>query len=203
MANISAKDVQELRKQTGAGMMECKKALSEADGDFDKAREALRKKLGELAKKKADREMSQGWIGHYIHSNGKIGVMVEVTCETDFVAKNEKFQEFLKDLSMQICATDPAAISPDKLDPAEVAKQREFFSEQVPQDKPQEIQDKIIDGKLQKWYSEVCLLEQPFVKDDKKTVKQLLEEQIATIGENMSIRRFCRIDMGGGANLAE
>lgn len=195
MSGISAKDVHELRKQTGAGMMDCKKALAEANGDMEQAADLLRKALGAKATKKADRATNQGWIGHYVHSNGKIGVLVEVACETDFVAKNEKFQDFLKDLSMQIAAMRPLAVNSDELDPDLVEKEREFAREEV-KDKPAEMQEKIVEGKIKKWYAEVCLLNQAFVKDDKKTIQDLLTEMIATVGENMSIRRFVRLELG-------
>lgn len=195
MSGISAKDVQELRKQTGAGMMDCKKALAEANGDMEQAADLLRKALGAKATKKADRATNQGWIGHYVHSNGKIGVLVEVACETDFVAKNEKFQEFIKDLSMQIAAMRPLAVSSEELDPAVVEKEREFAREEV-KDKPAEMQEKIVEGKIKKWYAEVCLLNQAFVKDDKKSIQDLLTEMIATVGENMTIRRFARLELG-------
>lgn len=195
MSGFSAKDVQELRKQTGAGMMDCKRALTETSGDMAAAVDLLRKKLGAMASKKADRATNQGWIGHYVHNNGKIGVLVEVACETDFVAKNDKFQEFLKDVSMQIAAMGPLAVSSEDLDPAAVAKEREFFVEEV-KDKPADMQEKIVEGKLKKWYREVCLLDQAFVKDDKKSIQDLLSEMIATVGENMSIRRFSRLELG-------
>ncbi len=175
--------------------MECKKALSECNGDLNGATDYLRKRGVELAAKKAGRETSQGWIGHYVHSNGKIGVLVEVLCETDFAAKNETFQTFIKDLSMHIAWAKPLTLRPEDLDPALVAKEREIFTEQV-KDKPDNIQEKIIEGKLKKYYSEVCLLEQPFVKDDKKSVQDMLTTLIATIGENISIGRYVRLEMG-------
>lgn len=175
--------------------MDCKRALTETSGDMAAAVDLLRKKLGAMASKKADRATNQGWIGHYVHNNGKIGVLVEVACETDFVAKNDKFQEFLKDVSMQIAAMGPLAVSSEDLDPAAVAKEREFFVEEV-KDKPADMQEKIVEGKLKKWYREVCLLDQAFVKDDKKSIQDLLSEMIATVGENMSIRRFSRLELG-------
>lgn len=196
MSEISAKTVAELRKRTGAGMMDCKKALGEAGGNVEKATDLLRKRGVELAAKKSDRATSQGWVGSYIHSNGRMGAIVEVNCETDFVAKNEKFQEFIKNISMHITAMSPQAVSPDELDPAIVDREREIYREQM-KDKPTEIQDKIIDGKINKYYSEVCLLKQPYVKDDKKSVEDYLTETIATIGENIQIRRFSRLEIGG------
>jgi len=195
MTHISAMMVQELRSATGAGMMDCKKALTEASGDAQAAAEILRKKMGSIAAKKADRATNQGWIGHYVHNNGKIGVLVEVACETDFVAKNDKFQEFIRNLAMQIAAMNPKAIGPEDLDSNLVEKERTFHLESV-QDKPGDMQEKIVDGKLRKWFEEVCLLQQKYVKDDKMTVADYLQENIGTLGENMSIRRFVRYEMG-------
>ncbi len=198
MTQISAKMVQELRSATGAGMMDCKKALTEAKGDQEVAAELLRKKMGAIAAKKADRATNQGWIGHYVHNNGKIGVLVEVACETDFVAKNEKFQEFLHNVSMQVAAMNPKAVNPDGLDPKLVEKERAFHMESV-QDKPADMQEKIVEGKLRKWHEEACLMQQKYVKDTKgkMSVGDYLKETIATLGENMTIRRFARFELGG------
>ena len=194
MADISAKMVAELRKKTGASMMACKKALVETDGDAEKALVLLRKQDAKIAEKKADRATDQGWIGHYVHG-GKIGVLVEVACETDFVAKNDNFQAFVKDLAMHVCASNPLATRPEDLDPGVVNREREIFLAQV-QDKPENIREKIVDGKMQKFYAENCLLMQPFVKDPDKTVQELLTETIGTIGENIVIRRFARLELG-------
>ena len=196
MADIPASLVKDLRQQTGAPMMDCKKALAETGGDFDKAVEFLRKKGSATAAKKAGRTTSQGWVGHYIHSNGKIGVLVEVNCETDFVAKNDQFQELCRDLSMQVAAMSPLTVRPEELPSEEVERERAVFTEQV-KDKPAEVQGKIVEGKLKKWYSEVCLLEQSFVKDDKKSVQDYINEKIATIGENITVARFVRMQLGG------
>jgi len=194
MADISAKDVAALRKKTGASMMTCKQALQESGGDMEKAEVYLRQQDAKIAAKKSDRATEQGFIGHYVHG-GRIGVLVEVACETDFVAKNDKFQEFIRDLSMHICATNPLAISPEELDPGIVNKEREINLGQV-KDKPENIQEKIVEGKMQKFYSENCLLQQAFVKDNDKTIAQHLTETIGTLGENIVIRRFSRLELG-------
>jgi elongation factor Ts len=194
MADISAKDVAALRKKTGASMMTCKQALQESGGDMEKAEVYLRQQDAKIAAKKSDRATEQGFIGHYVHG-GRIGVLVEVACETDFVAKNDKFQEFIRDLSMHICATNPLAISPEELDPGIVNKEREIYLGQV-KDKPENIQEKIVEGKMQKFYSENCLLQQAFVKDNDKTIAQHLTETIGTLGENIVIRRFSRLELG-------
>lgn len=201
MAEISAQAVKVLREKTGAGMMDCKKALVEAGGNEENAIKYLREKGLAKAAKKAGRATSQGIIGSYIHSNGKIGVMVELKCETDFVAKNEKFQSFARDLAMQIAATSPLCVSPEQVPADLLAKEREIFKQQAMQEgKPEAIAEKIVDGRLKKYYSEVCLLEQPFIKEDKKTIKDLLNELIAVLGENMQIGRFDRMVLGEGTD---
>jgi len=200
MAEISANAVKILREKTGAGMMDCKKALVESGGNEEKAIAYLREKGLAKAAKKAGRATSQGIIGSYIHSNGKIGVMVELKCETDFVAKNEKFREFAKDLAMQIAAASPVCVSIDQVPADLLAKEREIFKHQAMQEgKPEAIAEKIVEGRLKKYYQEVCLLEQPFIKDDKKAIKDLLNELIAVLGENMQIGRFTRMVLGEGA----
>jgi len=196
MSDISAKTVAELRKRTGVGIMECKKALRESDGDIENAIDLLRKRGAQLAAKKADRATNQGWIGSYVHSNGKIGVIVEVLCETDFVAKNEQFQILIKDIAMHIAAMAPQALTSDDLDPQLVAREREVYIEQV-KDKPENIRGNIVEGKLKKFYSEVCLMDQAFIKDDKKSIQQVVTDAIATIGENIQVTRFHRILIGG------
>lgn len=195
MSQISAKTVAELRKKTGVGMMECKKALGETDGDIEGAVDLLRKRGARMAAQKADRATSQGWIGSYIHSNGRIGVVVEVLCETDFVAKNEHFQVLIKDIAMHIAAMNPLAVSSDQLDQSDVERERSVFEEQV-KDKPENIQGNIVEGKLQKYYSEVCLLNQAFIKDDKKSIEQVIQDAIALIGENIQLTRFHRLEIG-------
>ncbi len=204
MAEISANAVKVLREKTGAGMMDCKKALVECGGSEDKAIQYLREKGLAKAAKKAGRATSQGIIGSYIHSNGKIGVMVELKCETDFVAKNDKFKEFARDLAMQIAAACPVCVTPEQVPADLLAKEREIFKQQAMQEgKPEAIAEKIVEGRLKKYYSEVCLLEQPFIKDDKKTIKDLLNELIAVLGENMQIGRFTRMVLGEGAEAEE
>jgi len=195
MSEINAKTVAELRKQTGVGMMECKKALGETDGNIEQAIDLLRKRGAEMAAKKSDRTTNQGWIGSYIHSNGRIGVIVEVLCETDFVAKNEMFQVLIRDISMHIAAMNPMAIAPSDLDPELIERERSVFAEQV-KDKPEHIQGNIVEGKLQKYYSEVCLLNQSFIKEDKKSIEQVIQDAVGTIGENIQLTRFHRLEIG-------
>jgi len=199
MAEISASAVKVLREKTGAGMMDCKKALVESGGNEEKAIAYLREKGLAKAAKKAGRATSQGVIGSYIHNNGKIGVMVELKCETDFVAKNEKFLAFAKDLAMQIAATSPLCVSPEQVPADLLAKEREIFKNQAMEEgKPEAIAEKIVEGRLKKYYSEVCLLDQPFIKEDKKTIRDLLNELISVLGENMQIGRFDRMVLGEG-----
>lgn len=200
MAEISANAVKVLREKTGAGMMDCKKALVESNGNEEKAIAYLREKGLAKAAKKAGRATSQGIVGSYVHNNGKLGVMVELKCETDFVAKNEKFQAFAKDLAMQIAATSPLCVTPEQVPADLLAKEREIFKHQAMQEgKPEAIAEKIVEGRLKKFYSEVCLLEQLFIKDDKKTIKDLLNELISVLGENMQIGRFNRMVLGEDA----
>lgn len=189
--------VKKLREQTGIGFMECKKALAETGDDLEKAIEYLRKRGFEKAKSKAGRSTNQGTVGAYIHTHGNIGVMVELGCETDFVAKNEDFKALLKDIAMQIAAMNPKYISPDDV-PAEVlAKEKEIFAEQMKNSgKPAAIIDKIVEGKLSKLYSEICLLNQAFFKDDSMTIEKLIAEKIHKIGENIIVKRFVRYQVG-------
>lgn len=192
---IDAKIVAQLREQTGAGMMDAKKALEEVNGDLTAAAELLKKRGLAKADKKGDRETKEGRVYSYIHSSGKIGALVEILCETDFVAKNDSFTELLKDVAMHIAAADPLYVKRDQVPPEVVEKQRAMFKEEVA-DKPENIQEKIIDGKMSKYFSEVCLLEQAFVKDDSLTIEAVLKDKIATIGENMQISRFSRFHIG-------
>jgi translation elongation factor Ts len=197
MAEINAKMVSDLRASTGAGMMECKKALVEANGDQDMAVEILRKKGVATAAKKAGRTASQGLVEAYIHSNKKVGVLIEVACESDFVAKNEDFQLFVKDLCMHIAAASPLVISREDVDPELVAKEKEIALAQLAEDKkPDAVKEKIVEGKIDKFLAGVALLEQPFVKDDSKTVGEILTNKIATIGEKLEVRRFVRYQIG-------
>jgi elongation factor Ts len=185
--------IKKLREQTGAGIIEVKKALEEANGDEDKAIELLRKAGQSKAVKKADREANEGIIGSYIHSNQKLGAMVKILCETDFVARNEDFQAFATDIAMHITAADPQCLRAEDVDENLVAKEREIWKEQLKEEgKPEEIMDKIMEGKENKFRAEVALLSQPFVKDPEKTVEDLLNETIAKIGEKIEIGEFAR-----------
>ncbi len=209
MAEISANAVKELREKTGAGMMDCKKALAEAGGDFTKAEEVLRKKGLSAAAKKSGRIASEGAVASYIHMGGKIGVLVEVNCETDFVARTEGFQSLVKDVAMQIAAASPLYVRREDVPPELIAKELEIARHQAKeQKKPDAIVEKIAQGKVDKYYKEVVLMEQAFVKDDKKTMQTVLTDAVAKIGENIQIRRFARFVLGEGLakkqeNLAE
>jgi len=187
--------VNNLRLATGAGLLDCKKALTESNGNVDEATTILRKKGAASAAKKADRVAKDGLIESYIHVGGKVGVMIEVNCETDFVARNDGFKAFVKDLCLQIAAASPLYVSRDQVPEADLAKERDIAAAQVVGKPPAAIQ-KIVEGKLEKFYSTVCLIDQPFVKLPEKTVKDMLTEQIAKIGENIQIRRFIRYQLG-------
>jgi len=192
---VSTADVAKLRKATSAGMKDCKNALEEADCDFDKAVDILRKAGITKAAKKAERDASEGLVGSYIHSNGKLATLVELNCESDFVARNEKFQELLKDLCMQVAATNPVAVRPEEVPAEIIEKEREIYRAEAA-GKPDNIVEKIVEGKLRKFYEENCLLEQPFIKDDKVKVKDLITNLIATLGENMQVGQIARIQIG-------
>jgi elongation factor Ts len=195
MSEISAKLVSELREKTGLGMMDCKKALVESQGDIEAAITALRKK-GELkAGAKADRATKEGVIASYIHMQGKVGVLIEVNCETDFVAKNEAFRDFVKDVTLHIAAANPKVVSRDQVDPKLIEQEREIASAKI-KDKPAAVVDKIVQGKVDKFLSSIALLEQGFIKDPDTTVEQLLKQQIMKLGENIQIRRFVRYAVG-------
>ncbi|MBN2909355.1 translation elongation factor Ts [Polycladomyces sp. WAk] len=201
---ISAAQVKELREKTGAGMMDCKKALQEANGDMEKAVEILREKGLAAAEKKAGRIAAEGIVESYIHAGGRIGVLVEVNCETDFVAKNAEFQAFVKDIAMQIAAMAPKYVRREEVPAEEVEKEREILRTQaLNEGKPEHIVDKMVAGRLEKYFQQVCLLEQPFIKDGDKTIDQMVKEQIARIGENISIRRFVRYELGEGLEKRE
>lgn len=196
---ITASDVKALREKTGAGMMDCKKALTEANGDMEKAIELLREKGLAAAVKKSGRIAAEGIVDSYIHLGGKIGVLLEVNCETDFVAKTDDFKALVKDIAMQIAAANPKYLRKEDVDTAELEKEREILRAQaLNEGKPEKIVDKMVEGRIQKYYKEVCLLEQPFVKDPDKSVQDLVTEKIAKIGENISVRRFVRYEMGEG-----
>jgi len=209
MAEVSAQLVKELREKTGAGMMDCKRVLAETGGDSAKAEELLRKKGLAAAAKKSSRAATEGAVASYIHMGGKIGVLVEVNCETDFVARTEGFQTLVKDLAMQIAAAAPQWVRREEVPAELVAKELEIAKAQMrDQKKPEAILEKIATGKLEKFYEMSCLLEQPFVKDDKKKIQDVVTEAIAKIGENIQIRRFARFVLGEGLqkkqeNLAE
>jgi len=197
--DISATMVRDLREKTGAGMMDCKKALAESGGDFEKAVDYLRQKGLATAAKRAGRVASEGRIGSYIHAGAKIGVLVEVNCETDFVAKTDDFQNFAKDLSMQIAASTPLFVRREEVPPEALEKEREIYRIQAREaGKPEKIIDKIVDGKLEKYYGEVCLLEQVFVKDTDIKIQDLLNGLIGKLGEKIEIRRFARFQVGEG-----
>jgi elongation factor Ts len=187
-----------LRELTGAGMMECKKALDEAKGSLDEAQKIIRKKGLDIAKKKSTREAKEGQIISYIHSGGKLGVLLEINCETDFVARNDVFQAFSRDIAMQIAAAHPLYVSEESIPAADLDKEKEVYRSQVA-GKPADMQEKIIMGKLSKRFEEICLLNQKFIKDDSKTIADYLNEVIAKIGENIIIRRFTRFEVGGAA----
>ena len=197
---ITAQMVKALREKTGVGMMDCKKALAECDGDEEKAIKHLREKGLAKAAKKAGRATSEGLVGTYTHSNGKLVAMVELMCETDFVAKAEQFIQLSKDLAMQVAATSPVCVKPEDLPQDLLEKEKEIYKQQaIAEGKPENIAEKIVEGRVNKYYKEVCLLEQPFIKDDKKTIKDLLNDTIAVLGENMQIGRFARINLAEAA----
>jgi elongation factor Ts len=194
---ISPEDVKKLREKTGVGMMDCKKALAETGGDFEKAVEILRKKGMDVANKRSGRTASQGQVGAYIHMGGKIGVLVEINCESDFVAKSDDFTNFVKDVSMQIAAAMPEWVNREDVPEDVLNKEKEILKDQaLKSGKPEKILDKIVEGKLTKFYSERCLLDQHFVKDQDRTIKQLLDELMAKTGEKCVVRRFSRFQVG-------
>lgn len=194
---ISADRVKELRQRTGIGMMECKGALREAGGDIEKAIEILRKKGYARAKDKMSREASEGLVGSYIHMNGKIGVLIEINCESDFVARNDDFKDLVKNVAMHIAAASPKYIVPEDVPAAVLEQEKEIIREQLKDaKKPPEIIEKIVQGKLSKFYAEVCLLDQAYIRDDKIRVKELIASVIAKLGENIKVRRFARFEIG-------
>jgi len=201
--NITATMVKELREKTGAGMMDCKKALTETEGNVDKAIEVLREKGLAAVAKKAGRIAAEGLVEAYIHG-GRIGVLVEVNSETDFVAKNQEFRDFVKDVALQVAASNPQYVSRDQVDPELVEKEKEILAKQaLNEGKPEKIIEKMVEGRIEKFYKEICLLEQPFVKNPDVTIGELLIEKISKIGENISIRRFTRYEVGEGIEKKE
>jgi elongation factor Ts len=199
MAKITAKEVSELRQRTGAGMMDCKAALEETKGDMDAAVELLRKKGVAKAEKRLDRAASEGLISSYIHHNGRIGVLVEVNCETDFVARTDDFRNLVKSIAEHIAAASPLAVDRAQIPAEKVEQERRIFAEQVKASgKPANLVDKIVEGKIEAFYKEVSLLDQPWVRDDKKSVGELVKELSGKTGENIQVRRFARFKMGEG-----
>ena len=197
MAKIDLQLIQELRTRTGIGMMDCKKALEEANGDMEKAIDLLRKKGAAVAAKRAGNETSEGLVHAYIHAGAQVGVLVEINCETDFVARTADTKQFAQDIAMHIAAFKPLCVSPENLDPAFLEKEKNIFKEQLlASGKPANMVDKIVEGKVQKLYSEVCLMQQTFVKNDKMTIDDLLKDLIAKMGEKITIRRFVRYEIG-------
>lgn len=197
MADITASMVKELREKTGAGMMDCKKALAECDGDMDKALSFLREKGLAQAEKRAGRQTAEGIIDAYIHMGGRIGVLVEVNCETDFVARNDEFKEFAHDVALHVAASSPEYVHPEDVPEDVLAEERRVLEAQAKEEgKPEQIIPKIVEGRMGKFYERVCLLEQPFVKDPDRKVAEVLKEKIALIGENIRISRFVRFEVG-------
>ncbi|OEU45678.1 MAG: elongation factor Ts [Desulfobacterales bacterium S7086C20] len=198
MAEINAQMVKELRARTNAGILDCKEALQEADGDIEKAVDLLRKKGLATALKRAGRETSEGVVNSYIHAGGKLGVLVEVNCETDFVAKTDEFKEFARNLAMHIAATKPLGIEREDISEEVVKREEEIYRQQaLDMGKPEKILDKIMQGKMDKFYKEVCLMEQVYVKNTDITIKDLLHEMVTKTGESISVRRFVRYQLGG------
>jgi elongation factor Ts len=199
MADVTAQMVKELRERTGAGMMDCKNALNDTKGDIEAAIDALRKKGLSAAAKKAGRVTAEGAVGSYIHGNGKLGVLVEVNCETDFVARTDQFQELVRDIAMHIAAAEPRFVRREEVTQEALDREKEIFRDQaLASGKPPAVVEKIVQGKMEKYYAEYVLLEQPFVKDSDKTVSQLIAEKVGKIGENIQVRRFTRFKLGEG-----
>ncbi len=197
MPSISAKDVAELRRRTGAGMMDCKKALAESGGDFEKATEWRRVHGVARAEKRAGRSANQGLVESYLHHSSNLGVLVEINCETDFVARTDDFRQLARDVAMHIAASAPIAVSVEELPAEVVERERRIYAEQVAQEgKPEAVRARIVEGKLKKFYGEKVLLEQPFVKDDKRTVGEVVKEVSGKVGENVVVRRFARFQLG-------
>jgi elongation factor Ts len=196
MADISAAAVKELRERTGAGFMDCKNALVEADGDVDRAVALLRDRGLAAAAKKQSRDAREGLIGSYIHTGGRVGVLIEVNCETDFVARTDEFQKLVRDLAIQVAGLSPIYVDEGSIPPAELeAKRQELLADESVQKKPEAIRSQIVEGQLKKWFAQVCLLDQPF-RDEERTVRDLITDRIATIGENIRVRRFTRYALG-------
>mgnify|MGYP000861817339 FL=1 len=199
MAEITAAMIKELRERTGAGFMDCKKALQETQGDLDKAIDYLREKGLAAAAKKAGRVAAEGLVDAYIHLGGRVGVLIEVNCETDFVAKTDAFKQFVRDMAMHVAASKPSYVSRDEVPEAVLEREKNIYrAAALNEGKPEKIVDRIVEGRLERFFKEVCLLEQPYIKDPDKTVQEVLQELIAQIGENITIRRFARFERGEG-----
>lgn len=200
MGEISAAAVRDLREQTNAGIMDCKRALQETGGDMEKAVVFLREKGLAAAAKKASRGASDGVVSSYIHAGGKIGVLIEVNCETDFVARTDEFQSLVRDLAMQVAASNPRYVTREQVSESDLEEERKIYRAQAAESgKPENVVERMVEGKVAKFYADVCLLEQPYVKDPQKTVGQLVTDAIAKIGENIVVRRFARFQLGDGA----
>jgi elongation factor Ts len=197
--SVSAQEVKELRDKTGAGMMDCKEALVEADGDQEKAQVLLREKGKAAAEKKRSRTANEGVISHYVHGDNKIGVLVELNCETDFVARNEDFQELGTEIAMQIAAMDPLVVRREDLSEEIIERERSIYAKHAA-DKPDHIVEKIVDGKMEKFFSKVCLLEQEYIRDSSKTIRDLIDEMVGVVGEKLKVSRFVRMELGGAGD---
>ena len=196
MADISAEQVKELRERTGAGFMDCKRALTEADGDMDRAVAILRERGLAAAAKKSSREAREGLVSSYIHTGGRVGVLIEVNCETDFVARTDEFQKLVRDLAVQVAGLAPVYVDQSSIPAADLeAKKAELLADEATKKKPENVRPQIVEGQLKKWYAQVCLVDQPF-RDEERTVGELINEKIATIGENIVVRRFTRYALG-------
>lgn len=199
--DVSASAVKELRETTGAGMMDCKKALAESGGDLQKAVDYLRQKGLAAAAKKADRRAADGAVGAYVHPGGKIGVLVEINCETDFVARTAEFQALVKDIAMQVAAANPRVVRREEVSPDELEKEKSIYRQQALETgKPEKVVERIVEGKIERFFSEICLLEQSFIKDPDKNITNVINDAIARLGENIQIRRFARYHLGEGAS---
>jgi len=197
MAQITAQQVQELRQRTGMGMMDCKKALQEAEGDMDKAIELLRKKGAKVAEKRADKEASEGLICTYVHAGNKIGSMVEINCETDFVAYTDDIKQFANDICLQIVGRAPKYLTPEEVEPSYLENEKDLLRQQLrEQGKPEQVLEQIVEGKVEKIYQEICLLKQPYIKNEKLSVEEVLQELMSKLGEKIRIRRFTRYEVG-------
>jgi len=197
MAEITTQMIKELREKTGAGIVDCKKALQEANGDMEKAVEILRKKGAAKAAKKADRATAERIVISYIHAGGKVGALVELNCETDFVARTEDFKTLAREIAMQVAAMSPEYVSREEVPAEVIEKEKEILRQQaLSEGKPEHIVEKIVEGRLNKFYSEKCLLDQPWIKDDSKTIADLVRECITKLGENIRVKRFCRFEVG-------